>query len=150
MSTQGLTPTGVRWLVQRAAAVLRVIGSEGGGPRLADLAPKVDLPKKDGKSETTLDGIPVTYEWKSDSAQEITIAGPDNPAWVGQWALVYVDTTGQHADAISKTNIHITTDIFPAVTIDDAKPWRRAGHQGRRVRPGRRQEQADRSELHRR
>lgn len=32
-------------VVQRAAAVLRVIGSEGGGPRLADLAPKVDLPK---------------------------------------------------------------------------------------------------------
>ena len=32
-------------VVQRAAAVLRVVGREGGGPRLADLAPSVDLPK---------------------------------------------------------------------------------------------------------
>ncbi len=116
------------FVLDRSVKTVTILGSGG----VAGIEPwlysptgaKVELPKKDGKSETTLDGIPVSYEWKSESAQEITIAGPDNPAWVGQWALVYVDTTGQHADAISKTNIHITTDIFPAVTIDDAKPWR--------------------------
>lgn len=32
-------------VVKRAAAVLRFVGRDGGGPRLADLAPKVDLPK---------------------------------------------------------------------------------------------------------
>ena len=32
-------------VVRRAASVLRVVGREGGGPRLADLAPMVDLPK---------------------------------------------------------------------------------------------------------
>jgi DNA-binding IclR family transcriptional regulator len=32
-------------VVQRAAAVLRVVGDQGGGPRLADLATRVDLPK---------------------------------------------------------------------------------------------------------
>ena len=49
----------------------------------------------------------------------------------GQWAIVYVDTTGQHPDAVSKVSIHITTDIFPALTnADRSVVAQRAGGQG--------------------
>ena len=79
----------------------------------------LELPKKDGKTTADIDGVPVTYEWQSDSAQTISLQNTGAPQWAGQWAIVYVDTTGQHPDAVSKVNIHITTDIFPALVRDD-------------------------------
>lgn len=45
MSDTTTSPASGLQVVQRAAAVLRVVGREGGGPRLADLASRVELPK---------------------------------------------------------------------------------------------------------
>ena len=84
----------------------------------------LELPKKDGRNTADLDGVPVTYEWRSDSAQTISLQNTGGPQWPGQWAIVYVDTTGQHPDAVSRVSIHITTDIFPALTNADKTPWR--------------------------
>jgi hypothetical protein len=84
----------------------------------------LELPKKDGRNTVDLDGVPVTYEWRSDSAQTISLQNTGGPQWPGQWAIVYVDTTGQHPDAVSRVSIHITTDIFPALTNADKAPWR--------------------------
>ena len=66
----------------------------------------------------------MTYEWQSESAQTISLQNTGGPQWAGQWAIVYVDTTGQHPDAVSKVSIHITTDIFPALTGADKVSWR--------------------------
>ena len=76
----------------------------------------LELPKKEGKNTAEIDGVPVTYEWQSDSAQTISLQNTGAPQWAGQWAIVYVDTTGQHPDAVSRVSIHITTDIFPALS----------------------------------
>jgi len=84
----------------------------------------LELPKKDGRNTADIDGVPVTYEWRSDSAQTISLQNTGGPQWPGQWAIVYVDTTGQHPDAVSRVSIHITTDIFPALTNADKVPWR--------------------------
>lgn len=84
----------------------------------------VELPKHDGKTEVEVAGVPVSYEWESDTAQSIWIRNNGGGEWAGQWAIVYVDPTGQHPDAVSKVNIHITTDIFPALADADSVQWR--------------------------
>lgn len=81
------------------------------------------LPRKDGTQNLNVDGVPVTYQWQSESAQSISLQNNNAPHWTGQWAIVYVDTTGQHADAVSKVSIHITTDIFPALVDGDKTAW---------------------------
>jgi hypothetical protein len=85
---------------------------------------QLQLPKKDSTADLSIDGMPVSYQWQSESAQTISIRGAGNPRWPGQWAIVYVDTTGQHPDAVSRVAIHITTDIFPALKQDPNSPWR--------------------------
>jgi hypothetical protein len=84
----------------------------------------LELPKKDGRNAADIDGVPVAYEWQSESAQTISLQNTGGPQWAGQWAIVYVDTTGQHPDAVSKVSIHITTDIFPALTGAEKVSWR--------------------------
>ncbi len=85
---------------------------------------QLQLPKEDGNVDTSIDGMPVSYQWQSESAQTISIHGADNPGWPGKWAIVYVDTTGEHPDAVSRVAIHITTDIFPALKQEPNSPWR--------------------------
>lgn len=77
---------------------------------------QLKLPEQDGETRVAIDGIPVSYQWPSDSAQTISLHGADNPKWPGRWAVVYVDTTGRHPEAVSRVAIHISTDIFPALT----------------------------------
>lgn len=101
---------------------VNIVGS-GGMPGIVPylISPsgqQVQLPKKDGNIGVNVDGVPVSYQWQSESAQTISMQGADNPNWPGQWAVVYVDTTGQHPDAVSRVAIHISTDIFPAIKSD--------------------------------
>jgi hypothetical protein len=84
----------------------------------------LELPRKDGRNTADIDSVPVTYEWQSESAQTISLQNTGGPQWAGQWAVVYVDTTGQHPDAVSRVSIHITTDIFPALVEADRVSWR--------------------------
>lgn len=85
---------------------------------------QLQLPKKDDRFDASIDGMPVSYEWQSESAQTISLRGANSPRWPGQWAIVYVDTTGKHPDAVSRVAIHITTDIFPALKQESNSSWR--------------------------
>ena len=116
------------FVLDRSIESVNILGSGG----VAGVVPylispsgrTLELPQKDGRNTADIDGVPVTYEWQSESAQTISLQNTDAPQWAGQWAIVYVDTTGQHPDAVSKVSIHITTDIFPALTGADKVSWR--------------------------
>lgn len=113
--------------LDRSIKSVSILGS-GGVPGVVPylVAPSgetLELPKTDGRTDVTVSGIPVSYEWQSDSAQTISLRNGGAPGWAGQWAIVYVDTTGQHPDAVSKVSIHITTDIYPALTDKDKLAW---------------------------
>ena len=116
------------FVLDRSIKSVNILGSGG----VAGVVPylispsgqTLELPKKDGRNAADIDGVPVTYEWQSESAQTISLQNTGGPQWAGQWAIVYVDTTGQHPDAVSKVSIHITTDIFPALTGAEKVSWR--------------------------
>jgi hypothetical protein len=112
------------FVLDRSIKSVSILGS-GGMPGIVPylITPsgqQIDLPNKQSKISTEIAGTPVEYDWQSDSAQTITIRNTGSPDWAGKWAVVYVDTTGQHADAVSRVSIHITTDIFPTL-VDAAK-----------------------------
>ena len=116
------------FVLDRSIKSVNILGSGGVAgvvPYLISPSGKtLELPKKDGRNTADIDGVPVTYEWQSESAQTISLQNTGGPQWAGQWAIVYVDTTGQHPDAVSRVSIHITTDIFPALTDADKVSWR--------------------------
>jgi hypothetical protein len=115
------------FVLDRSIKSVSILGS-GGVPGVVPylVAPSgetLPLPKKDGKNDATVAGVPVSYEWQSESAQTIGLQNTGGPGWAGQWAIVYVDTTGTHPDAVSKVSIHITTDIYPSLTGKDKLAW---------------------------
>ncbi|WP_231986594.1 vWA domain-containing protein [Mycobacterium sp. 852002-40037_SCH5390672] len=115
------------FVLDRSIKEVNILGS-GGVPGVEPylVSPTgqiLPLPKKDGAQNVNVDGVSVNYQWQSESAQTISLQNGNAPHWSGQWAIVYVDTTGQHADAVSKVSIHITTDIFPALTGGDKVAW---------------------------
>jgi hypothetical protein len=116
------------FVLDRSIKSVNILGSGGVAgvvPYLVSPSGKtLELPHKDGRNTADIDGVPVTYEWQSESAQTISLQNSGTPQWAGQWAIVYVDTTGQHPDAVSKVSIHITTDIFPALSGADKVSWR--------------------------
>ena len=116
------------FVLDRSIKSVNILGSGGVAgivPYLISPSGKtLELPKKDGRNTADIDGVPVTYEWQSESAQTISLQNTGAPQWAGQWAIVYVDTTGQHPDAVSKVSIHITTDIFPALSGAEKVSWR--------------------------
>ncbi|MUL85847.1 MULTISPECIES: VWA domain-containing protein [unclassified Mycolicibacterium] len=81
----------------------------------------VELPRKDGSVDIDVAGVRVSYEWLSETGQNIVMQNTGGAEWAGQWGIVYVDTAGKHPDAVSKVSIHITTDIFPALISSDGK-----------------------------
>lgn len=122
------------FVLDRSIKSVSILGS-GGMPGIVPylITPsgqQVELPDKQTHVTTEIAGTPVEYDWPSDSAQTITIRNTGSPDWAGRWAIVYVDTTGQHPDAVSRASIHITTDIFPAL-VDAAKV---AWHSGQVVK----------------
>ena len=113
------------FVLDRSIKSVTILGS-GGVPGIVPylISPsgqQLELPNTPGKPNAEIAGTPVEYEWQSDSAQTIRIRNTGGPQWAGQWAIVYVDTTGQHPDAVSKVSIHITTDIYPALV--NQIPW---------------------------
>ncbi len=116
------------FVLDRSIKSVNILGSGGVAgvvPYLISPSGKtLELPRKDGRNSADIDAVPVVYEWQSESAQTISLQNTGGPQWAGQWAIVYVDTTGQHPDAVSRVSIHITTDIFPALTGADKVSWR--------------------------
>ena len=122
------------FVLDRSIKSVSILGS-GGMPGIMPylISPSgqtVQLPNKPGKVDTQIAGTPVQYQWQSDSAQTISIRNNGGPQWAGKWAVVYVDTTGQHPNAVSKVNIHITTDIYPALADATKISW----HSGQDVK----------------
>lgn len=116
------------FVLDRSVKSVKILGS-GGVPGIVPylISPsgkQLQLPKTESQVDVSIDGMPVSYQWQSESAQTISLRGEGNPNWPGEWAVVYVDTTGQHPDAVSRVAIHITTDIFPTVNQDPNSPWR--------------------------
>lgn len=64
----------------------------------------------------TVAGVGVDYRWLSDRSVSFTMQKPDGESgeWQGMWALVFVDPDASHVDARSKSNIHISGNLFPA------------------------------------
>jgi hypothetical protein len=115
------------FVLDRSIKSVSILGS-GGMPGVVPylISPsgqKVELPQRQGKADTQIAGAPVEYQWQSDSAQTISIRNTGGPEWAGKWAIVYVDTTGAHPDAVSKVSIHITTDIYPALVDASKVAW---------------------------
>jgi hypothetical protein len=115
------------FVLDRSIKTVSILGS-GGMPGIVPylISPsgqQVALPNKPDRTQTQIAGVAVEYQWQSDSAQTISIRNTGGPEWAGQWAIVYVDTTGQHPDAVSKVSIHITTDIYPALVDATKVAW---------------------------
>jgi hypothetical protein len=115
------------FVLDRSIKSVSILGS-GGMPGIVPylISPSgqtVDLANKPGTNDTQIAGSPVEYQWQSDSAQSITLRNTGAPEWAGKWAIVYVDTTGAHPDAVSKVSIHITTDIYPTLVDGSRLAW---------------------------
>jgi hypothetical protein len=115
------------FVLDRSIKSVSILGS-GGIPGIVPylISPSgqtIELANKPGSNDTQIAGSPVEYQWQSDSAQSITLRNTGAPEWAGRWAIVYVDTTGAHPDAVSKVSIHITTDIYPALVDGSTLAW---------------------------
>lgn len=73
------------------------------------------------ESGSSVDGVAVDYRWLSDRSVSFTMEQPENAAgeWQGMWALVFVDPDGSEPAARSKSNIHISGNLFPALLGQD-------------------------------
>jgi len=72
-------------------------------------------------STSTVDGVTVEYRWLSDRSVSFTMQQPEGESgqWQGMWALVFVDRDGSDPAARSKSNIHISGNLFPALLGQD-------------------------------
>jgi hypothetical protein len=75
------------------------------------------------QSTTSVAGTPVTAQWLSDRTLELHLTKRGDLGWVGQWSVVFVDVSGTHPKATSRTQIRITGDLVPAVvgTLPDLR-----------------------------
>lgn len=74
-----------------------------------------ELPLPSSESDVAVDaaGVNVTYRWQSPRTLSFDMNNPDSPQWQGVWALVFVDPTGDAAGARTRSNIHISGNLFP-------------------------------------
>lgn len=66
------------------------------------------------------DGVQISFGWQSPRSVVVDLAkGTDPQSWSGVWSVVFVDPDGSSPDAVSRTNVHIAGDAFPAVVTSD-------------------------------
>ena len=65
-------------------------------------------------SRGQLAGVEINYRWESPNSVSFSMSDTGSDQWQGVWALVFVDPTGTAAQARSKSNIHISGNLFPA------------------------------------
>ncbi|WP_448627707.1 VWA domain-containing protein [Geodermatophilus sp. URMC 64] len=69
--------------------------------------------------------LALEYTWFSDGAFSVDAqipAGGGN--WTGEWQVVFVDPTGQHPDAVSRTQLTIQADLGAVVAPGTDVEWR--------------------------
>lgn len=99
-----------------SVTVLGFADAEGLVPTL--VSPRGDqlaLPRAGGAPTTArVGGVAVEYEWLSPRSVSFTMRHADAAQWQGMWALAFVDPAGTAPSARSKSNIHISGNLFPA------------------------------------
>ncbi len=86
-------------------------------------------------AEAESGGVAINYTWQSDRTVSIDLKRSGSADWTGQWAVVFVDPKANSPKARSRTNIHVSGDVFPAWP-DAAKLTLRAGDQVKGVKFG--------------
>lgn len=108
-----------RFVLDDSISSVTVLGSadaEGLIPTLvAPSGAQLALDREGAPGTATLDGAQVAYRWMSPRSVSFTMTkSTDSAQWQGMWALVFVDPDGSSPLARSKTNIHISGNLFPA------------------------------------
>ncbi|SDE22253.1 vWA domain-containing protein [Rhodococcus tukisamuensis] len=100
-----------------SVTVLGFADAEGLVPTLVSpRGEQLALPRTGAGSPATVrvGGVAVEYEWLSPRSVSFTMRHDDAAQWQGKWALAFVDPTGSAPTARSKSNIHISGNLFPA------------------------------------
>lgn len=68
-----------------------------------------------GEEQTAeADGVTVTWTWQSPRTFSVDMdKGEADQAWTGQWQVLFFDPESQNPEARSRTNIHVTGNVFP-------------------------------------
>lgn len=74
---------------------------------------ELPLPTSDSDVSANVAGVDVSYRWQSPRTLSFDMTNPGTQQWQGVWALVFVDPTGDSAGARSRSNIHISGNLFP-------------------------------------
>lgn len=85
----------------------------------APSGPPIPLgPKTIGTSSTVTRGpARITFSWLSDRTVSVDLVSDTRTSeWSGEWALVFVDPTPGAPDVRSRSNVHLTGDLFPVWT----------------------------------
>jgi len=109
-----------RFVLDRSISAVNVLGftdAVGLVPTLvAPNSEKLPLPLtaigEDGRGR--LGGVEVEYRWESPNSISFAMSDADSVQWQGVWALAFVDPTGEALQARSKSNIHISGNLYPA------------------------------------
>ncbi|MGC5162979.1 vWA domain-containing protein [Rhodococcus sp. DT1] len=100
-----------------AVTVLGFADAEGLVPTLVSPS-GTELPMPFSTTAVTsgIGDVSVDHRWLSDRSVSFTMNKPDADSddWQGMWALVFVDEDGSDPAARSKSNIHISGNLFPA------------------------------------
>ncbi len=100
-----------------SVTVLGFADAEGLVPTLVSpRGEEVALPRKGVGAPTTVrvGDVQVEYEWLSPRSVSFTMRHDNAAGWQGMWALAFVDPAGKVPTARSKSNIHISGNLFPA------------------------------------
>ena len=64
------------------------------------------------------------YQWFAGGPLTVDLARTAGQDWSGEWKVTFVDTTGQHPDAVSNINLSLTSDFAVAPVVPPGTPWR--------------------------
>ncbi len=70
--------------------------------------------------------VTVQYRWYPQGPLTIDLARPPGTSWAGNWTLKFIDTTGQHSDAVSNIQLVLSSDLMTVPQIASG-PWRADG-----------------------
>ncbi|SDS76211.1 VWA domain-containing protein [Microlunatus soli] len=125
------------FVLDDSISTVHILGSAPAGLDVYLVPPKGDpqrfRPSTVGKERKITKAATGSIEWLSDKTMSIDLKR--SKSWAGQWAVVFVDPKSKTPDAKSRTSIHISGDIYPAL-INKDKTTFRSGETIKNVRLG--------------
>ncbi|WP_420124390.1 hypothetical protein [Nakamurella sp.] len=64
------------------------------------------------------------YQWLTGDPLAVDLDRAAGADWTGDWKVTFVDTTGQHPDAVSNISLTLTSDFAIAPVVTDPGDWR--------------------------